>query len=91
MADLELQPLCMDLLKLGASHIFLDAVFDAIAVVVHMVSWGCAALHMFNATAALHMVHMDLCLVLPLTLLLSLFTRHAEVVVLNACWVLCLT
>lgn len=35
--DMELQPLCVDLLKLGASPIFLDAVFDATAVVIHMV------------------------------------------------------
>lgn len=39
-ADMELQPLCEDLLKLGASPIFLDAVFDATAVIVHMVSWA---------------------------------------------------
>lgn len=37
MADMDLHPLCVDLLKLGASPIFLDAVYDATAVVVHMV------------------------------------------------------
>ena len=43
-ADMELQPLCVDLLKLGASPIFLDAVFDATAVVVHMVGSDMARL-----------------------------------------------
>ena len=37
LADMDLQPLCVDLLKLGASPIFLDAAYDATAVVVHMV------------------------------------------------------
>ena len=36
--DMELQPLCVQLLKLAASPTFLDAVFDATAVIVHMVS-----------------------------------------------------
>lgn len=37
MTDMDLHPLCVDLLKLGASPIFLDAVYDATAVVVYMV------------------------------------------------------
>lgn len=37
LADMDLHPLCIDLLKLGASPIFLDAVYDATAVVVQMV------------------------------------------------------
>lgn len=49
-ADMDMQPLCVDLLKLAASPIFLDAIFDATAVVVHMVSWavlclGCVPAH----------------------------------------------
>ena len=36
-ADVELQLLCMELFKQAASAIFLDAIFDAVAVIVSMV------------------------------------------------------
>ena len=44
-ADVELQSLCMDLFKQAASPIFLDAAFDAVAVIIHMVShtWSACA------------------------------------------------
>ena len=41
-ADVELHFLCMELFKQAASPVFLDAIFDAVAVVVNMVSHAIA-------------------------------------------------
>ena len=44
-ADVELQSLCMELFKQAASPIFVDAAFDAVAVIIRMVShtWSARA------------------------------------------------
>ena len=53
-ADADLQTLCMDLFKQPASPVFLDAMFDTVAVVIDMVStcW----------TSAVHACWKRLCL-----------------------------
>ena len=44
-ADVEPHFLCMELFKQAASPIFLDAIFDAVAVVINMVSQVLADIH----------------------------------------------
>ena len=71
-ADVELHFLCMELFKQAASPTFLDAIFDAVAVVIDMVSHANANRHVLEPLV-LYLLMNVCCTVLHLTSLVFYF------------------